>query len=580
MKRLCRQTAIWSILTAICVWAACQPTPSADTPLLASVPAPVTGQAITYYVRPDGGSDAGCTGQVDAPYPGSGSAQPCAWDHPYRALPPGGTPRIRGGDTLIVAAGSYRMGLGAPGAGACEAESAYDCHMPPLPSGPSADAPTRLLGAGWDAGCPNPPELWGAERAWTVLNLEGTDHAEVACFEITDHASCVEDHAHGWGGSEWTCERDDPPYGPWAADGLSARDSTDISLRHLNVHGLASAGIRAGRLADWTLEDVRLAGNGWIGWEGDLGEDSANRGTLHFRRWIVEWNGCVEGWPDEEPTACWAQPAGGYGDGVGTAETGGRWVIEDSVFRHNTSDGLDLLYVREPGASVEVRRTIARDNAGDQIKTAGPTLLENVLAVSHCGFFADQPFTYRRATDGQAAVDHCRAGGSAVALNLRRDNQATVVNATLAGQGDCLLIVECQEGSACAGTERVQVRNSIALGGPQFGEPGDTTCLAWSPLEPNPVQWDHVLLYEVKGMPDPCPVQSLCGIAPGLVDEQIERLNAQLQPGSPAIDAGTTEGAPGEDLRGRARDGRPDLGAYEWLTPRAWAYLPLLVRGM
>ena len=100
----------------------------------------------TYYVRPDGGSFAQCTGLVDAPYPGSGSGQPCAWDHPFRALPPDDAPRITGGDTLIVAAGSYRMGYGAPGADACEPDYPWDCHVPPIPSGADAAHPTRILG--------------------------------------------------------------------------------------------------------------------------------------------------------------------------------------------------------------------------------------------------------------------------------------------------------------------------------------------------------------------------------------------------------------------------------------------------
>ena len=33
--------------------------------------------------------------------------------------------------------------------------------------------------------------------------------------------------------------------------------------------------------------------------------------------------------------------------------------------------------------------------------------------------------------------------------------------------------------------------------------------------------------------------------------------------GSPAFDAGTSEGAPTTDRRGRARNGAPDAGAYE-----------------
>jgi len=36
-----------------------------------------------------------------------------------------------------------------------------------------------------------------------------------------------------------------------------------------------------------------------------------------------------------------------------------------------------------------------------------------------------------------------------------------------------------------------------------------------------------------------------------------------LQPDSPCIDGGTTEGAPAIDIQGRTRDSKPDIGAYE-----------------
>jgi len=224
----------------------------------------------TYYVRPDGGSDQECSGLVDAAYPGSGTAQPCAWNHPFRALEPSGEPgvvglrRIAGGDTLIIAAGGYRMGYGAPGADHCESDYPWECIMPPVPSGPDAGNPTRILGAGWDAGCADPPELWGAERANTVLSLSGSSHVEIACLEISDHAGCVDGHSGGL-----ACERDSYPYGDWAARGIYAEDSSDVTLRDLDIHGLSDAGVQAGRLSDWTVIDVRIAANGWVGWDGD-----------------------------------------------------------------------------------------------------------------------------------------------------------------------------------------------------------------------------------------------------------------------------------------------------------------------
>jgi len=535
------------------------------TPLPAS-PLRAPAQAAVFYVRPDGGDATQCTGLADAPYSGSGTGQPCAWEHPFHALPPGGTPRIQGGDTLLIGAGSYPMGFGAPGLEACEADSAFDCHMPPLPGGPDAAHPTRILGAGWDAGCPHPPELWGTERSWFILNLAGSSHVEIGCLEITDHSGCVEFHTGGL-----ACERDAPPYGPWASDGIYAVDSTDVDLHHLNIHGLATAGVRAGRLADWRVVDVRIAGNGWVGWEGDLGEDSANAGTLLFRRLIVEWNGCGETYPGGAPAGCWGQTAGGYGDGIGTGETGGRWIFEDSAFRHNTSDGLDLLYVRRPGSRIEIRRTLSEGNAGDQFKTTGPAIMENVIAVSNCGFFEGQPFTHH--------VDNCRAGGSALALTLHAGDAISVVNSTLTGQGDCLIIAECAEGQTCRGEELILLRNTIFLGHPEFSDPNDTTCLIWADgLPGDPFELDHLIMADVKGMPDPCPPQSLCGVSPGLVSETIDGFDAHLMSNSPAIDAGTPAGAPVDDFAGRLRDGQPDIGAYEWRELSVQRFLPRVRR--
>ncbi|RLC75177.1 MAG: hypothetical protein DRJ03_30675, partial [Chloroflexi bacterium] len=427
----------------------------------ASAPSQARPAAATYYVRTDGGSPAQCTGLVNAPY--TGASQDCAWDHPFRALPPAGSPRIAGGDTLIIGAGSYRMGLGAPGADNCDADYPWDCHIPPIPSGPDSANPTRILGAGWDTGCPSAPALWGTERAYYVLNLTDSNNVEVACLEITDHAPCVEDHTGGL-----ACERDTYPYGDWAADGLYAEDSTSVYLHDLNIHGLASAGVRAGRLSDWTVEDVRIAGNGWIGWEGDIEGGDSNSGTLTFRRWTVEWNGCGETYPGGQPTGCWDENVGGYGDGVGTGATGGDWIIEDSRFLHNTSDGLDLLYHSE-GGSVTLDRVRAEGNAGNPVKITALTAITNSVLVGNCAYFEGQSFTYN--------VDPCRAGGNALEVMYTGGEQVSIVNSTFSGQGDGLLFAGPREGHACNGAETLTARNSIFLGGDDYFDPGDVTFL-------------------------------------------------------------------------------------------------------
>ncbi len=532
-----------------------------------------------YYVRPDGGSAAECTGLANAPYLGSGVDQPCAWNHPFQALPPDGTPRIAGGDTLLIAAGSYVMGYGAPGDDNCDAIGAFGCFMPPIPSGPDAAHPTRILGAGWDANCPSPPELWGTERADLILNLAASSNVEIACLEITDHSDCVESHS-----GELECERDTSPYGPWAVIGLEARDSANVQLRHLNIHGLAAGGVHAGRLTDWTVEHVRIAGNGWVGWDGDIEGDDSNAGTLTFRHWTVEWNGCGETYPGEQPTGCWAQTAGGYGDGVGTGATGGNWIIEDSAFLHNTSDGLDLLY-HELGGSVSLNRIHAEGNAGNQVKITGAAAITNSVLVGNCAFFESKPFTHN--------VDPCRALGNTLEVVYAGGERVSIVNTTFYGQGDGLVGGGPREGYTCTGAETLVGWNNIFLGDTDFFDPGDVTFLFYQESCADlAFEGDYSLAYNVKNnespwvnppypgahnlLQDPLLAGPFSGNAYGMIPSA----------NSPAIDAGNNAACAATDIRGTPRpldgDGDAsavcDMGAYELSQAVAWVYLPLAVK--
>ncbi len=550
------------------------PHPSANSPLIsfpefASQPAMPT----VYYVRMDGGSAEQCTGLVNAPYPGSGTGQPCAWNHPFHALPPGGVPRIAGGDTLLIGPGDYRMGFGSPGSEPfCDFGGSYECVMSPIPSGPSPDRPTRILGEGWDVGCPSPPQLWGSGRPWFIMNLTDSSNVEVACLEITDRSECVEFHTGGL-----ACERDNPPYGDWASYGLYAEDSANVHLWHLDIHGLAAGGVHAGRLTDWTVDDVHIAGNGSVGWDGDLWDDlgDSNSGTLLFRRWVVAWNGCGETLLLREPIGCWAQEAGGYGDGVGTGETGGTWIIEDSAFLYNTSDGLDLLY-HTLGGSVMLSRVHAEGNAGNQIKVAGQTTIVNSLLVGNCAFFADRPFTY--------LVDHCRAMGNSLELAFTGGEQVSVLNTTIYGQGDGLIGAGPREGFTCDGSEHVRVRNSILVGDAEFIDPSDITFLFYQEgCGSLKLESDYNIAYSVKnitcgqqddytisGSHDLCQDPRLTGPLAGSTF-----WGMTLLPDSPGIDTGDNAECPFYDLPGNSRPADGDLdgdavcdrGAYEHSQP-------------
>ncbi len=513
----------------------------------------------TYYVRTDGGTCRQCTGKTDAPYPGSGVNQPCAWSHPYCALDSNGNWIILGGDTVIIGPGSYMMGYGAPNTGWCEAEGAYECHLPPLPSGPDQNHPTRILGKGWDSGCVNPPELWGTERIWNVLDLTGSSNVVIACLEITDHSGCVEFHSN----PSAECERDQHPYGNWADTGILASDSSNVTLKNLDIHGLASAGVRAGRISNWTIEDVRIAGNGWVGWEGDIDGGDSNSGTLYFKELIIEWNGCGETYPGQQPHNCWAQSAGGYGDGLGTGRTGGNWVFEDCIFRYNTSDGLDLLYVREPGGSIVIKRTMSHGNSGNQIKTNGDTSIENCVMAGNCTYFNGQSFTYN--------VDECRAGGTAVALFLRRGSKVSVINSTIAGQGDCLGIVECDDAS-CNGSELVLIQNNIFRGYTDYGDPDDLSCYFWfDQTGVYQASMDYNVIYNAKMGSGLTYAAHDINSDPKLVNDSLHNFDGHLTAGSPAVDSGLPVGAlggkiPANDLEGSARPvgSGVDRGAYEY----------------
>ncbi|MCP5045940.1 MAG: BACON domain-containing protein, partial [bacterium] len=521
---------------------------------------PLASTGTTYYVRTDGGSGSQCTGKTDAPYPGTGTNQPCAWSHPFRALDGSGNWKLQGGDTLIIASGSYMMGYGAPNtSGWCDQSYTYGCTLPPLPSGPDANHPTRILGKGWDSNCVNPPELWGTQRPWQIINLGGSSNVYIGCLEITDHSGCVEFHSN----PSARCERDTWPYGDWASQGIVAWDASNVTLKHLNIHGLASNGIRAGRISDWTVEDVRIAGNGWAGWDGDLAdENDSNSGTLTFDRLTIEWNGCGETYPGKQPHDCWGQTAGGYGDGLGTGATGGHWIFRDSVFRYNTSDGLDLLYARNPGSKIDIKRTQSYGNAGNPIKVNGDAAIENSLLVGNCGFFSGKSFTYN--------VDHCRALGNSLELSLRKGVTGSVINSTIVGQGDCLVSVGCDD-SSCDGTETIILQNNIFMGYDEFLNSWDTTCYIY--LDQNNLyttQIDYNIVYNTK-------ISSVGLFShdidqdPLFVNNSLSSFDGHLQSAGPAIDSGLSVGSlnglvPSGDIEGNTRPAGSgvDRGAYEY----------------
>ncbi|HEU4773631.1 MAG TPA: NEW3 domain-containing protein [Lysobacter sp.] len=507
--------------------------------------------ATTYHVRTDGGTSTQCTGKADAPYSGSGSGQACAWKHPYYALPSGGTPRIAGGDTLIIGSGDYMIGYGAPGmAGQCAAGDRNACSLGRIPSGPSTTAKTRILG-----NSAKPPRLWGAERTWSVLDLTGSNNVEVGHLEITDKSSCIS--AHSTAGA--ACNRSSAPYGNWASMGLIASNSSNVWLHDVNIHGMAANGINAGKLTNWTMERVRINANGWAGWDANVGSDSSNSGQIVLRDIEIAWNGCGEDPNTGAIVNCWAQKAGGYGDGLGTITTGGQWLIEDAFVHHNTSDGLDLLYLDgAAGTSVTLRRVYAVANAGNQVKTRGNMTLDNSVLVGHCSYFAGK--------DYMQAGDQCRASGNALSVSLGKYNVANIRHNTIISEGDVVIMTE---GGDASNTVNMQHNAIIGMNDYLARVSGNSTELSAGHFAYNSaarVNYAGNLFWNVKN--NQCPSGSICGKNPGLTNMTLAKFDATPLAGSPLVDAVAVISGVNTDflMQPRPVGGKADIGAYEFQT--------------
>lgn len=479
-----------------------------------------TAQAATYYVRTDGGDASQCNGLSNAAYPGSGTNQSCAWKSPIIALPSSGSARIAGGDTLRILPGTYQLGSGG--------------YMQPIPSGPSATSKTVFVGWG------GTPKLVGVAGAHRVLNLDGSSNVEVGNIEITDNSDCV--YGHSVSSAACTSSM------PWARVGLYARASNNVWLHDVNIHGLGARGINAGGLSNWTMERLKINKNGSAGWEGNIGTGGSNSGKMIMRDIEIAWNGCGERVATGEPWACWAQQTGGYGDGFGTTDTGGDWLIEDAFIHHNTSDGLDMRYMNGADATkVTLRRVYSVANAGNQVKIKGNALVENSVMVGHCTYFRGKHYM----TEG----DLCRAYGSSLLLILTGNDTVNVRHNTIAGEGDAQIAYG--EG---ASTDKINIQNNLVVGFPYFADTTKATLFSGGGA-PAAKTFSGNMAWKVRT----CQTGTTCTQDPLLTNMTLASFDATPRSGSPVADKVALISGVNTDflLQPRPSGAANDVGAYE-----------------
>lgn len=558
---------------------------------------PSQGLAATYYIRPDGGNAKQCNGLGDAPYTSAASGD-CAWNHPFEAL---GVcdgrdypPHIKGGDTVIIKKGQYRMGhtKGVYDQGCCYAAWPWDCTLAPIPSGTKTQ-PTRILGEGWDnAPDIEAPQLYGVERAASLLNLTDSSYVEVANLEITDHASCGYNWLGGGQDKKYSCNYDKFPYGDWALSGIvSAKSrgplnsSQHVTLRHINVHGLGLTGMALGNVRDWTIIDSSFSYNGFAGIDGDSHtekKDGGFTGAMHFVRTKINNNGCVEDWRQAGTIVeggCYGQEGGGYGDGIGFgAEFGdARWSFQQCQVKYNTSDGLDFLYAGGRG-SLSVEGSEIEGNAGDQLKLNLDALIVNNKIVTNCDYFEGKSFA------SPGAIQPCRGGGGAITMIINNGAKFYVLNNSFSGTAPTMIGMYGKKDVPVTGTEEAFVINNLFVSQPKFWEKDIGSDYYYTEDTSRDFLLDrfhshHNLYYgTVQARYGICLEKgSICNRDPRAhrVDHVSEEFDFRLPADSVAVDAGWPAGElvdkssvfgevriPTRDFTGAPRQ-RADIGMYE-----------------
>ena len=492
----------------------------------------------TYYIRPDGGTSAQCDGTVDAPLQGAINKK-CSWNSYFSALPPRGTAAgftdppagIAGGDKLIIKRGDFKIGKGAADSEGCTAGwDSRECYPIDIPSGPDADHPTRIFGEGYDQGCSSEsrPKLYATKGLRQLISMKGSSNVVLSCLDLSSRGGCYQHPGFG----SYNCS-DINPNGDWGLDGIRMGASQNVTLQDLNVHGFAGGGIGIGTIGASTdfsqgitnmnFINVRIAYNG----VGGVGFDSPLRGKINLKKVLVEWNGCTENYPSLSIGHCHDY----YGDGFGGSTTGGDWLIEDSIFRYNISDGLDLLY-HSLGGEIIVNRVRAEGNAGNQLKVKGSSTIMNSVIIGNCNHFYNKPYT--------ESVNNCRALGDALSVSVQQSGEkVNIYNNTVISAGNTVLYA----GASSQVPGFLNVVNNIFIA--KLFTIGATTANDQPSAdiypEPNGNTWTVKDFYNLKvgTRNTSCSGNGvICASTAGLKNETLELFDPHLNVSSPALGTG------------------------------------------
>ncbi len=580
-------------------------TQSAATSIVVAAAQAASGPGNTWYVRPDGGTryssnatTGQCDGLGDAPYPGTGTNQHCAFNdvrylwsdgsYTYGTSMPGWGWVIAGGDTVIIRGSigtgvSYRVGWNSA-TSYCDSTGCWGITGSPGASGapapPSGTATqhTRILGENYGA-CTSQSartQLHGGWGTGAVLTLTGSSYVDVACLDITDFSNCGKDT------DTVSCESNGTITQDFANIGIELNNtSTNITLNDIRIHGMAADGMLGAPGDGFVATDLYILGNADAGWNTDDSSGTTGVGSLLVQNFNISWNGCVEEYPIVDPLpyfSCTDQSSGGYGDGFGTATVASPapgWQVhfDNGIASYNTQDGLDALHVSGPGSSMTDTRVLAFGNQGNQLKVGGATAtIQNSVIIGNCEAMSTQAIPGTPTGFGSKLADACRAGNTGILINVTPGDPGTFQNNTLFEAGAIGLEVEYASGTPDP-TDTLLYNNNIFVGFLNAGSNSYPTPIYSNTdlnmLTNSGASWTNNATFGARNNWT-CPAagesKAIC-TDPGLVDETYHPYGygnmAPASSTSAVVGAGVAVPSITVDYTGAKRPNPPSIGAYE-----------------
>jgi len=582
-----------------------------------------------WFVRPDGGTrysanvpDGQCDGKADAPYPGHGANQHCAFND-FRYMWDDGTNGstdkgsnwgwvIAGGDTVVIRGCHPSSHQKNPSEPHCRIGwddnsgnstgnpwcwyapgnygSNFGCYNPPIPPGTAAQ-PTRLLG-----GCAygtyrchpvssypytngNLTQLFGGFGTQIVLNLSSTHDVDVDGLEITEHnGQCTQ---YGSPAYPKGCTSSIPKADDFSNNGIRTDEKTaQVKLQDVYVHGFTANGLYGPIGGPITMTRVFVGFNGFAGWNfNDPSNTPDAPGSSITASYVtMEGNGCTEQFPVPNvqfpALACYDDNSNGFGDA---------WSGQDTALASFTCDHCANLYNTKDGFigphaqihSLKITNSESIGNMGQQWKwgaAPGSTVVfENNLTIGDCGRMSE-------AMPGAAPgfnrhlSDYCRAAGDIFSFYTAPDSKVLFANNTMTGDSATMFDLSCHPARACASAS-MTFRNNIVLGyvSPR-GTGGRPPGLFYFSDPSVKVDSDHDLFFDLRSRP--CSALGGAGLicdSPAFVNQPVrltsesdfDHFDFHPQNRSPAVGHGQSVSGITLDFFGAPRPNPPSIGAVE-----------------